>query len=101
MHVPEIRIRSWMRGTLADRRAGLLGYVDIVVSGLRIDGVTMRVTADGRLSLSFPSRINKRGERQAIVRPLDDRARRAIEAAVLSQLAQLDDLGIGEEADHD
>lgn len=44
--------------------------------------------ADGRLGLSFPSRVSKSGKKHSIVRPVDDAARRAVEAEILGQLGQ-------------
>ena len=50
-----IRICSWVRGTDEDVRAGLLGYVSVLVGNLVIDSITVRRTADGRIVLSFPA----------------------------------------------
>ena len=79
---PSIRIRSWVRGTTDDERAGLLGYLTLYVGNLVVDGVTVRRTATGRLALSFPERRDKKGRAHAIVRPVDDAARREIEAII-------------------
>jgi hypothetical protein len=85
MDASEIRIRSWIRGSEDDARHGLLGYLSLFYGVVIIDGVTVRRTADGRLCLSFPERRDGKGRRHAIVRPIDDNARRAIEAAVFGQ----------------
>jgi DNA-binding cell septation regulator SpoVG len=79
---PTIRIRTWVRGTADDERDGLLGYLSVFYGSLVIDGVTLRRTAGGRLALSFPERRDGKGRRHPIVRPVDDHARKAIEAAV-------------------
>jgi DNA-binding cell septation regulator SpoVG len=81
----EVRVRSWVRGSDADERSGLLGYLSIFYGAMVIDGVTVRRTAEGRLALSFPERRDGRGRRHSIVRPVDDAARKAIEAAVFGQ----------------
>lgn len=87
----KIRVRSWVRGTDADVRTGLLGYISVFFGGLIVDGITLRKTAEGRLTLSFPQRQSRSGQRHAIVRPIDDSARRAIEAEILGQLGQRED----------
>jgi DNA-binding cell septation regulator SpoVG len=81
----DIRIRTWIRGTPEDERAGLLGYLSVFYGALVIDGVTVRRTEAGKLTLSFPERRDGRGRRHNVVRPIDDEARRAIEAAVFAQ----------------
>ena len=80
----DIRIRTWVRGNADDVRSGLLGYLSIFYGDLVID-VTVRRTAEGRLALSFPERRDKHGRRHSVVRPIDDAARREIEAAVFGQ----------------
>lgn len=82
---PTIRIRSWVRGSDDDIRSGLLGYVSVFYGDLILDGLTVRRTADGRLTLSFPERRDRQGRRHPYVRPLDDDARRRIERAVFAE----------------
>lgn len=84
----EIRVRSWVRGSDDDVRSGLLGFLSVFVGDLIIDGITLRKTAEGRLTISFPQRQSRSGQRRAIVRPVDDAARRAVEAEILGQLGQ-------------
>jgi DNA-binding cell septation regulator SpoVG len=81
----EIRVRTWVRGTADDERSGLVGFVSIYYGDVVIDGVTVRRTATGRLTLSFPERCDRRGHAHSVVRPVDDAARRAIEAAVFGE----------------
>lgn len=73
----------------ADAAAGLLGWVSFEFADqLRVDGVAIRRTnSDGRLCLSYPAPRGRRGRRRRVVWPLDDRARREIEAQVLAALA--------------
>ena len=78
----DIRIRSWVRGTAADEETGLLGFLSILYGDIVLDGITARTTTQGRLTLSFPERRDGKGRRHSVVRPVDDEARRAIEAAV-------------------
>jgi DNA-binding cell septation regulator SpoVG len=70
-----------------DRERGLLGFIRCVIDGrLVLDGITLRRTLDNRLTLSFPEREDGLGRRHPIIRPVDDEARRAIEAAILGSL---------------
>ena len=70
----------------ASKDPGLIGYLRLGVGDLMIDGVTLRRRRDGRPVLSYPKRRDGGGRQHAIVRPRDDQARRAIEAAVLEVL---------------
>ncbi len=81
----DIKIRTWVRGTADDERAGLLGYLSIFYGSVIIGGITVRRTEGGRLALSFPERRDSKGRRHSVVRPIDDEARLAIEAAVFGQ----------------
>ncbi len=53
---------------------------------LRLDGVALRRTLDGRLSLSFPARRHGSDRPHFYFRPVDDRARREIEHEVLKAI---------------
>ena len=70
-----------------DQHAGLLGWVSFTLCGaLRVEGVALRRTSDGRRKLSFPERKDRSGQRHDLLRPLDQHARRAIETAVFEAL---------------
>ena len=70
-----------------DQARGLLGWVTCDLGeALRLDGITVRKTLDGRLTLSFPAREDGRGQRHAYMRPIDSAARMAIEESVLAAL---------------
>ena len=71
----------------AEVRTGLLGWVTCVVNdGLLLDGVTLRRTRDDRLTLSYPARRDSTGQQHHVVRPINDEARRAVEAQVFRAL---------------
>jgi len=53
---------------------------------IRIDGVALRRTTEGKLTLSFPARRDSAGQQHAYVRPLDNDVRRQIERQVLRAL---------------
>ena len=65
---------------------GLLGWVSCTLGVVRVDGIALRRTRTGRLTLSFPARRGRGGEQHAYVRPLDDRARLAIEHEVFAAI---------------
>jgi DNA-binding cell septation regulator SpoVG len=70
-----------------DVRFGLLGYVSFALGGgLRLSGVTVRRTADGRVSLSFPAKRDRRGELRPLMRPVSRDSRAAIEAQVFAAI---------------
>ena len=78
----------------SDVREGLVGFVTCVIGGvLQLDGICLRMTADRRPTLSFPARTDRLGRKHAYVRPVDDAARRAVEAAVFEALGV--DPGVG------
>ena len=91
MNSPEIRIRTWVKANAAERHTGLEGYISVFVGFLIIDGITLRRTVDGRFKLTFPARTSRSGERHAIVRPVDDQARQAIEHHILAELNALEE----------
>ena len=82
---PEVRVRSWVRGSPAEARDGLIGYLSVFYGALVVNGITVRRTAAGKLALSFPEHRDGKGRRHSVVRPVDDNARAAIEAAVFGQ----------------
>ena len=69
-----------------DRATGLLGWVTCTVGLLVLDGIAVRRTRGGRLTLSFPARRGRGGESHAYIRPLDDCARLAIEREVFAAI---------------
>lgn len=69
-----------------DRAQGLLGYVRCQLGHLRLDGLTLRRTADGRRALAFPKRRDGTGRMRAYIAPVDDEVRREIERQVFEAL---------------
>ena len=69
------------------RATGLLGWSSFLLGGrLRIEGVGIRRTQNGRLALSYPCRDDGNGKRWFYLRPIDDRTRRELERQVLDQI---------------
>jgi DNA-binding cell septation regulator SpoVG len=73
--------------TAALAQTGLLGFVSCCLNrALRLDGLTLRRTQDGKLTLSFPARRDARGRQHHFVRPIDDETRREIERQVIEAI---------------
>ena len=71
----------------ADHASGLLGFLRFKVDDwLAVDCVNLRRTRAGRLTLAWPDRRDQSGGRRFPVRPQDERARLALEAAVFEAL---------------
>lgn len=78
---------SDIRFTPAHTGGGLLGWVSFTVDGdLVIDGVAVRRTLLGELTISWPWRRDTRGRLHHHVRPLDDEARLELESELLAHL---------------
>jgi DNA-binding cell septation regulator SpoVG len=66
---------------------GLLGFTSFILDGdVLIDGVAVRRTIWGELTLSWPARKDTRGRLHHHVRPVDDEARLELEGELLAQL---------------
>ncbi len=74
----------------ADAERGLFGFVAFRLGEFEIDGVTLRRTRAGELTLSYPARRDRSGRDHPYFRPIGDRARRRIESQVFEAL------GLGE-----
>lgn len=86
----KVDVHSFTHSSEHDVRCGLLGFMQLVVGDrLLLDGITLRLTANGREALSFPCRTDARGHRHPLIRPTDADARAAIERAVLARVAEL------------
>jgi DNA-binding cell septation regulator SpoVG len=81
--------------TAADHAAvegGLLGWVSCILNGsLKLDGLALRRTADGRLTLAFPSRKDGYGQKHYFLKPITDQARREVEHQVFQALGFQED----------
>lgn len=86
-----IRVRTWVKASEQDVRTGLLGFLSVTYGSLVLDGITLRRTADRRLALSFPARVDRAGRRHAFIRPADDAVRQEIERELLWQLGERED----------
>jgi DNA-binding cell septation regulator SpoVG len=84
----EVRVRTWVRGSEEDVRTGLLGWIGVDFGNLFVDGIALRKSAEGKLILAFPKRKAGNGQLHAVVRPVTNEARIAIEREILAQLGQ-------------
>jgi hypothetical protein len=64
-----------------------------VNGAIRVDGVAVRRTLDGRYALSFPGRKASGGRRHFWVRPVTDAARIDIEHQVLAAIGLAEEVG--------
>ena len=92
MNEMPVHVRSWIKASESEIRSGLLGYLSVTYGNLVLDGITLRRTAAGRFALSFPVRVDRAGKRHSYIRPVDDAARKAVEAQLLGQLGQHPDV---------
>lgn len=83
-----MRVLAYVRASAHDEQRGLLGYLRVAYGSLLLDGITLRRTQHGRPALSFPARSDRSGKKHAMVRPVDELARTAIEREILQQLAE-------------
>jgi len=81
--IREIRFKP-APSTLAT--SGLLGWVSFIIGGIKISGVGVRRTLQGRRALAWPVRDSGWGQRSYYVRPIDDATRERIEQQVLEHL---------------
>lgn len=78
--------------SLHDMRRGLVGYATFILNGdVRIDGVAVRRSRQGRLYLAFPARRDALGIDHPLVQPLGCQVRHQIERQVLEALPFLED----------
>ncbi len=84
IEVSEVRFTP---STRRDRDSGLLGFVSCVLNdAIKLDGITLRRTRDGKLTLSYPSRRDRRDVEHFIIAPLGDAVRLAVERQVFEAL---------------
>ena len=71
----------------AQAKRGLFGWLCLEIDHSRVlDGITLRLTQAGNLTLSFPERCDSNGRRHLYIRPLNDHARRDIERKVFEAI---------------
>jgi hypothetical protein len=91
-HAPHLGEIHLHRAGPAHGETGILGWITMQLDSVQLDGVALRRTRDGALTLSFPERRDKAGQRHPIVRPLGRAERQEIEALVIARLRARGDL---------
>ncbi len=83
----EISGVQFVSAQLLDVDDGFLGWVSCTLNeSIRLNGLALRRTREGRLALSFPARKDAMGRKHFFLRPLDDATRRKIERQVFRAL---------------
>ncbi len=89
--ISDVRLTATTR---ENREQGLLGFISLTIdNGLRIDGLTLRRTLEGELTLSYPARRDRDGREHPYIRPTGESAGRQIQEEVLTQLGLVDGVG--------
>ncbi len=69
------------------QRTGLLGWCSFLIDGcLRIEGVAVRRTQQGRRTLAYPAKDDGWARRWHYVYPINDATRIAVERQVLAEI---------------
>lgn len=80
--VSEVRIRL-----LNKSRNGLVGWASCVInSGLFLNNIAIRISREGRLVLSYPSKKSKSRSKHYYFNPISRKAARVLEKALLGSL---------------
>ncbi len=78
---------TFVAGSDADVDSGLLSFVKFTINGqIAVDGVTLRLTSCGKLTLSFPKRRDRSGAEHPFLNPINAKARASIEEQVFARL---------------
>ena len=91
MTAPDLRVRTWVRASMAENNTGLLGFLSVFYGSLILDGIALRRTAYGKYTLSFPARTDRDGRKHSYIRPESDAMRQEIERELLRQLGERED----------
>ena len=86
MTAPKVSSVRMIPSSKAEAESGLFGYVSFRLGPVLVDGVTLRRTLDGDLTLSYPARRDGAGRDHPYIRPLNGEVRQAIEAQILEAL---------------
>ena len=76
----------------SERERGLLGFITAILNGgLRVDGLALRRTLEGRLTISYPERRDADGRARSVIRPIDNATRIAIEEQIFHALPAVEE----------
>ena len=71
---PSFAVVRFSPGSAHQVSSGLLGFVSFQLGEVLLDGVAVRRTRDGELTLSFPQRRDRSGRTHDLIRPIDQTA---------------------------
>ena len=77
---------NFTSGSPEERATGLLGWISLIYGDLLLDGLTLRRTRAGALTIAFPKPTRRSGLARNPVRPVGAAARQRIEAQVIAAL---------------
>jgi hypothetical protein len=69
-----------------DRDQRLIGWASFALGDLLVDGVAVKLSAEGQPTINWPARYDRTGILRHSVQPLTDEARVEIERQLLEQL---------------
>jgi hypothetical protein len=73
--IREATVAHFTPATPSEQRTGLLGYLRVRYGDLVLDGLTLRRTAAGRLTVSYPARRDRKGGKHPYFAPADEEKR--------------------------
>lgn len=80
---------SFVPASPRQQKDGLMAWVMVEIDGVLLaDGLALRRTPGGRETLSYPRRRDRDGHTHAVLKPVDEEARRSIQKQVLDLLAR-------------
>jgi hypothetical protein len=83
LHVGEVRVHP---APEHERQRGLLAWASAEVSGIVLDGFTVRVDQAGNVYVGFPKRQDAEGRLHPWFWPIDPRDRQDLEAQILAAI---------------
>ena len=85
----QVALLAFSKSSDSDRDSGLLGWIKVEIAGwLVLDGITLRRSRHGQLSISLPARTDKVGNRRPYMRIVDAASRQEFECQVLHALQE-------------
>ena len=79
-------------------RGGLIAWATVTVGCIRLSGIAIRTTLDGRVVISYPTRYARSGRQHPIALPVDAEVRRELEARLIAEAERRGLLGKGHDA---
>ncbi len=85
----QVALLAFSKSSDFDRDSGLLGWIKVKIAGwLVLDGITLRRSRHGQLSISLPVRTDKMGNQYPYMRIVGAASRQEFECQVLRALQE-------------